>query len=248
MGSHGMNDRQSLLEQLAHAIAAVRRPHPVRVAIDGVDAAGKTSLADELVRPLQGRGCPVIRASLDSFHQPRGVRHRRGALSPEGYYYDSFDYPAVKSLLLDPLGPGGTLCYQTALFDGRADAAVSSPVRTAELHSILLLDGVFLFRPELEACWDLRIWVEVTFEVMLGRVIRRDARLFGGEAAVRERYEQRYIPGQRLYLEQCRPREQAHLVVDNNDPLHPALHVGRSAAVSEHGVRTVEEFDMWQLA
>ena len=220
-----MSDRQSLLDRLAHAIAAVSRPHPIRVAIDGVDAAGKTGLADDLVGLLQGRGYPVIRASLDSFHHPREIRHRRGTASPEGYYYDSFDYPAAKALLLDPLGPGGNLRYQTALFDGRAEAAVSSPVRTAELHSVLLFDGVFLFRPELEACWDLRIWVEVTFEVMLDRVVRRDGDLFGGEAATRERYEQRYIPGQRLYLKQCRPREQAHLIVDNNDPLHPALQI-----------------------
>jgi len=232
-----MSDHRSLLGQLAHAIAAVSRPHPIRVALDGVDAAGKTSLADDLVGPLRARGYPVIRASLDSFHHPREVRHRRGTASPEGYYYDSFDYPALKSLLLDPLGPGGTLRYQTALFDGRSEAALSSPVRTAGLRSVLLFDGVFLFRPELEACWDLRIWVEVTFEVALSRAIQRDAALFGGEAAVRERYEQRYIPGQRLYLAQCRPRAQAHLIVDNNDPLHPVLHVGRNlTAAGEHGL------------
>ena len=240
-----MSDRQHLLDQLAHAIAAVSRPHPVRVAIDGVDAAGKTGLADDLVGPLRARGYPVIRASLDSFHHPREVRHRRGATSPEGYYYDSFDYPALKSLLLEPLGPGGSLRYQTALFDGRSEAALSSPVRTAGLHSVLLFDGVFLFRPELEDCWDLRIWVEVTFEVMLGRVIRRDSSLFGGDAAVRERYQQRYIPGQRLYLAQCRPREQAHLIVDNNNPLHPVLHVGRNlTGAGELGMRTIEEFDL----
>jgi uridine kinase len=221
-----MTDRRSLLDQLAHAIAAVSRPHPLRVALDGVDAAGKTSLADDLAGPLQGRGCPVIRASLDNFHHPREVRHRRGAASPEGYYYDSFDYPALKSLLLEPLGPGGSLHYQTALFDGRAETALSAPVQAAAPRSILLFDGVFLFRPELEACWDLKIWVEVTFEVALGRAVQRDSEMFGGAAAVRERYEQRYIPGQRLYLEQCRPREQAHLIVDNNDPLHPVLHVG----------------------
>jgi uridine kinase len=228
--SYGMSDRQRLLDRLAHAIAAISRPHPIRVAIDGVDAAGKTSLADDLAGPLQGQGYPVIRASLDSFHHPREVRHRRGAASPEGYYYDSFDYPALKSLLLEPLGPGGSLRYQTALFDGRSEVALSSPVRTAGLHSVLLFDGVFLFRPELEAGWDLRIWVEVTFEVALSRAIQRDAALFGGAAAVRERYQQRYIPGQRLYLAQCRPREQAHMIVDNNDPLHPVLHVERSGA------------------
>ncbi len=233
-----MSDRQRLLDRLAHAIAAASRPHPLRVAFDGVDAAGKTRLADDLVAPVQGLGYPVIRASLDSFHRPREVRHRRGALSPEGYYYDSFDYPAFKSLLLEPLGPGGSMCYQTGLFDGRAETALSTPVQTAGPRSILLFDGVFLFRPDLEGCWDLKIWVEVSFEVALSRAVQRDSEMFGGAAAVRERYRRRYIPGQRLYLEQCRPREQAHLIVDNNDPLHPVLHVQRNlTAASERGFR-----------
>jgi hypothetical protein len=39
-----------------HALAG----HPVRVAVDGVDAAGKTSLADELVGPLAARGRTVL--------------------------------------------------------------------------------------------------------------------------------------------------------------------------------------------
>jgi hypothetical protein len=41
----------------------------VRVAIDGVDGVGKTTLADELVAPLQLLGRDVIRASIDGFHQ-----------------------------------------------------------------------------------------------------------------------------------------------------------------------------------
>lgn len=40
---------RELIQSLASAIAAVRRSHPTRVAIDGVDASGKTTLAD--VRP-----------------------------------------------------------------------------------------------------------------------------------------------------------------------------------------------------
>jgi hypothetical protein len=38
----------------------------------------------------------------------------------------------------------------------------------------------------------------------------------GGDAAVtRGSYERRYVPGQRLYLAQCRPSEQANIVFDN---------------------------------
>jgi uridine kinase len=43
----------------------MRIPHPTRVAIDGVDAAGKTTLDDELAEVLRERGRGVIRASID---------------------------------------------------------------------------------------------------------------------------------------------------------------------------------------
>jgi uridine kinase len=83
--------RSSLLEEIARSIVRVDRPHPTRVAIDGVDAAGKTTLADALAPVLASLGRPVVRASIDSFHRPRAERYERGRDSPEGYYRDSFD-------------------------------------------------------------------------------------------------------------------------------------------------------------
>src|ERR671936_3199905 len=91
------------VEELANRIETVRRPHPVRVAIDGVDAAGKTTLADELAAVLRGRGREVIRASIDGFLRPRAERYRRGELSPEGYYHDSFDYAALRETIGEAL-------------------------------------------------------------------------------------------------------------------------------------------------
>jgi uridine kinase len=215
--------RVQLLDYLADRIANVERPHPVRVAIDGVDAAGKTTLADELAQPLRARDRPVIRASVDSFHNPRVLRYRRGPDSPEGYFYDSYDYATLKTLLLDPLGPGGDLHYQTTLFDWRTDSPAPYSWHHAHPTSILLFDGIFLLRPELENCWDFRIFLQVTFDTALQRSIQRDTAPSGTPEAVRDRYERRYRPGQQLYLHACRPAEHATIVVDNNDPLHPRI-------------------------
>lgn len=68
--------RSELLNELASRIVAIERPHPARVGIDGVDAAGKTTLANELVPFIEDRGRPVIRASIDGFHNPAKVRQR----------------------------------------------------------------------------------------------------------------------------------------------------------------------------
>jgi len=82
--------RSTCIEQLATAIAAVQVTHPTRVAIDGVDGVGKTSLAEELVAPLARKGREVVRASVDGFHRPRAARYLRGRDSAEGYFLDSF--------------------------------------------------------------------------------------------------------------------------------------------------------------
>jgi uridine kinase len=58
-------ERSLCLETLAELILAVGRPHPVRVAIDGPDAAGKTTLADELTPVLERSGRQIVRASID---------------------------------------------------------------------------------------------------------------------------------------------------------------------------------------
>jgi hypothetical protein len=41
--------------------------------------------------------------------------------------------------------------------------------------------------------------------------------------AIDARYQQRYIPGQRIYLESVHPRERADAIVDNADLASPAL-------------------------
>jgi uridine kinase len=216
-------DRRELITVIVRRLCDVRRPHVVRVAVDGVDAAGKTTLANELATCIRQEGRPVIRADIDGFHNPRAIRYQRDSLSPEGFYLDSFDNPAIVNVLLAPLGPGGSGEYRTAVFDHVSDAPVSSPFLKAERRAILLFDGVFLLRNELRSYWDFTIFVKAGFQTTLARARSRDSRLFGSPEEVERRYNARYIPGQKLYLEECVPAARADLVIDNSDPAHPSL-------------------------
>ncbi len=215
--------RQPVLDQLADHIVALTLPHPTRIAIDGVDAAGKTTLANELVEPIEARGRQVLRASIDGFHRPRTERYQRGADSPAGYYLDSFDHAAIRAELIEPLGPQGNRVYRRAVFDFRADAPLDAPVSHAVADAILLFDGVFLLRPELNDGWDYRIFVHADFDVAVARAVPRDQAHGGAADALAARYWQRYVPGQRIYLQTVRPQELADVVVENNDPANPRL-------------------------
>ena len=144
-----------------------------RIAVDGIDCAGKSTFADRLGSLLQ-----ATRVSVDDFLRPPEERHARRD-EADGYYRDSFDNRAFRTAVLDAREP-------------------------------LVADGVFLQRPELDDLWDLRIWLEISFEDALERAVVRDAELFDD---VRERYERRYFPGQRVYLSEVDPRGRADIVV-----------------------------------
>ena len=215
--------RAKLLRTLAGRIAGISTPHPLRVGIDGVDAAGKTTLADELAPLFCEFGRPVIRASIDGFHNPSTVRYRRGPTSPEGYFLDSFDHRALARVLLQPLGSDGSRIYRRAVFDFKTDRTLDAPFETAPSNAILLFDGVFLHRDELVQFWDFSVFLDVDFETTLARAEIRDAPLLGSAMDVRARYNRRYIPAQRLYLVTCNPRQRATVVIRNADPDRPVI-------------------------
>jgi uridine kinase len=73
-----------------------------RIAVDGPDAAGKTTFADALACALDGRTC--TRLTIDDFLRPAEERYRRGDLSPDAYYEDAFDLDAFAAAVEAALG------------------------------------------------------------------------------------------------------------------------------------------------
>ena len=217
--------RTDVLNELAERLGRLRLGRPVRVAIDGRTASGKTTLANELAALLAGPGRLLIQTSIDGFHRPRIERYARGRHSAEGYYYDARDLPAVVALLLAPLGPNGDRQYRTACFDLDADQTIEQEPLTAAENAILIVDGTFLQRPELRDHWDAAVFVRASAEVSEARGLRRDMERLGGEAAARNLYEKRYRPAYVLYENLCKPEQHSDAIIDNDDLAHPRLHV-----------------------
>lgn len=208
-----MPRRGEVLGELVDRLPRLPANEVLRVAIDGVDGAGKTHLADELAEQLQLTGRTAIRASVDGFHNPRSVRYRSGRDSAEGFFRDSYDYHGLRAALLDPLSPGGSRRYRTAIFDHRRDEAVHLPERAASGGEVLLFDGIFLHRPELRVYWDYSIFLEVAFDVSIPRGAQRGE----GSPDPTSPANRRYVEGQKLYLRTCAPLSYASVVLNNDD-------------------------------
>ncbi len=206
-----MTDRAALLAELADEVLAQNPSGRRMLAIDGVDGAGKTTFADALAPVLRDRGVHVVRASVDGFHRPRAERYARGRDSAEGYYRDSFDLEALRSRLFEPFRAGADE-VAVAAFDHASDAPVE--VREAGIPSdaVLVIDGVFLHRPELRGLWHSSVWLEVDDAVRDARLTARDG---AGSLAPR------YAEGQAIYAREANPRRAAAIIVDNNDAANP---------------------------
>jgi uridine kinase len=211
--------RAQLLEEVASRVPPPSGSWWVRVAVDGVDGAGKTTFADELAAVLSAAGRPVIRASVDGFHHVREVRYRRGRDSWLGFWLDSFDYVRLRSDLLDPLGPGGSGRYRGAVHDVETDQMLDRPWAQAPPRAVLVLDGLFLHRDELAGTWDSSVFLDVPFAVSAARMAIRD----GSDSDPTAPSLQRYVQAQRHYLRTCRPHERATIVIDNTDFHQPTL-------------------------
>jgi uridine kinase len=213
-------ERAALIEEIARAILA-RGPGRLLVGIDGFTAAGKTSFGHELAERLAGAGRPVLRATLDDFKKPWKDRHLYDRESGEGYYRNAYDYESVRRLLLDPArSPEADSCALCGIdpltqLDHSAQRSPLAP------DAVIVVDGVFAFRPEIDDYWDYRVWLDVDAELSVRRGAQRDGDWAGSEAETLHR--DRYGVAQRIYLDEVDPLPRTDVVVDNTDFARPRV-------------------------
>jgi uridine kinase len=214
------------LNATERVLAAIDRgrgqdPGPIRIAVDGRDAAGKTTFADRLAAELAVRGTEIYRASIDDWQHPPGIRYRRGRFSPEGYYFDGFDFEDARRRLLEPFSTGAG--FSLRAYDIEREQAVEDDIIVAGSGSLLIVDGVFLFRAELQSCFELGVYLRVSRRTSIDRGVARDAARSGDAILERQLYERRYAPAQDRYHEEVSPEDFADLVIDNEDVENPVV-------------------------
>lgn len=219
----GYRRRMTLISDIADIALAIGRPHPVRIAVEGRSAAGKSIFADALAAALRRSGRQVVRAGIDDFHPPgHAARSRAGRYTPQSLYDEGFDYAAFRRLLLAPLGPDGDRRVRLALHDSLNDRPIEAAEATVDADALVVVDGAFLLRPDLRDAWDLAIWLDISFETMIRRAVARDVAWQPDPAEIRRGYLERWQPTHALY-EATGARDLAHVVIDNEDPLAPRL-------------------------
>lgn len=195
----------------------LRTPKARILGVNGVDTSGKTTFARNYQRYLRAIGLEAEMVSMDDFHQPKAIRSAGN--EKESYYLHGFDTHKLIREILQPLLEQGRceteiLCLnlKTDLFDKRVKVNLGP-------HTLLIVEGVYLFRPPLNSYIDTKVYLDITFEEVLRRAEERDVPLYGQNFL--ERYKSKYIPLQKRYIAEHDPKENADLVISNMNPKRP---------------------------
>ncbi|MCU4989603.1 hypothetical protein OCF10_11745 [Bacillus cereus] len=215
--------RKQNIKEIIDRILTLKLTHPIRVGVSGITASGKTTFANELAEEIKKRGLPVTRASIDDFHNPRLIRYAQGKDSARGYYEDAHDYTAFKERLLKPLGPNGNLQYETISHNLKKDIPVHNEPLVATQNMILIVDGTFLLKKDVEYLFDYKILVDTDFEIARKRGAKRETEVFGSYEEAEKIFLNRYHAACKMYIDEHDLKECADVVFRNSDLENPEV-------------------------
>jgi len=185
------------------------------IGIDGLSGAGKTTLVNVLEEQVRALGRVPVVLHIDDFITPRSVRYNDNYEEWYCYYVLQWRYDYLIEQVLAPLRAGEHVRTQVELYRNSQDDYVLADVEITP-GAILLLEGVFLQRPELRSHLDHVIYLDVSQEVRLARLLKRDTGI-GDEQAIIAKHNRRYFPAEDHYLVECEPTKQADLVIAHVD-------------------------------
>jgi uridine kinase len=175
------------------------------------------SIAGEILHNY-GRGRTLVavdgrhgagQQQFDDFFRPRADREREGWLDGVAHYREAYDYSLLRRVLVDPFHTGGSTGFVLTGFDEVRDQPIFQPKwMSAGPDAVLIVEGVFLHRPELARMWNYSIWLDTP----AGQP---------GESGPDQSEMARDFASDEAYLAKVGPGELATVILDNQDPANP---------------------------
>lgn len=194
---------------------------PLVVGITGIDTSGKSELTRLLAQELKGDGGTVQVIHVDDFHCPRIDRYREDLPESVQFYEYTFDFERLGKEVLAPIRDEGCLETSLVCLDVLKDTWTVERHYSVDNDTVVLLEGVFLFRPEISHYLDLVIFLHVDESTAIERARKRDVPAHSKE--IIRKYWTKYLPAQRTYLEEYPPERNADVIIDNNDWENPIV-------------------------
>ena len=207
-------------DKLCSKIVAARMIAPperaLLVGVSGIDGSGKGFVVKRVDERLGRLGWNVAAISADDWLNLPDVC--MNADNPAGHFYENaLRLDEMFERLILPLKQNRAVDLVADCGDAKATVHRKKRYFIRDVD-ILLLEGIFLFKLAYQDQFDLKIWIDCSFDIALQRAIAR-----GQEglppAETKRAFETIYFPAQRLHFERDHPREIADVLFNNETTL-----------------------------
>ncbi|MDL2324947.1 hypothetical protein LJC61_07350 [Ruminococcaceae bacterium OttesenSCG-928-A16] len=169
----------------------------VLVAIDGMAAAGKSSLAKQLAQ-VYGSGT----VEVDDFFLQHWQRTPQRLAEAGG----NIDYERLAPVV-QQAAAGQGVCYQ-----GYNCATGQTNVqRTLPAGRVTVVEGSYSMHPRLNAPYDVKVFLQVDATTQAGRILQRNGQ------AMAQRFTNEWIPMENQYFAEFKVREGCDVVIDTSN-------------------------------
>ena len=165
------------------------------VGVTGIDASGKSVMTTLLAQELNRSGFSVQIIRLDDFHRTRGERNVEVHAGSIEFYDHTFDFERLRNEILKPIRDEGQLDTTLICLDLLEDTWTLERQYVVKDGTVVLLEGVFLFRPDIAHFLDLIIYLHVDD----------------------------VLSAQSKYLEEYPAERNADVIIDNSDSKNPIV-------------------------
>ena len=211
----------SIYYKVSNAIMnSKKKDRPLIAGINGIDTSGKTIFSKELANYLEKNGFHVQTIHMDDFHNPSEIRYKDSnpILS---YIHNAFNLNCIETELLKPAISDGMLEKELTLLELETNEFNIIKKYEISPDTVVLVEGVLLYREPIDKYFDLRIYLDISFDEVLNRASIRDGYLMG--ETVVEKYQQKYIPIQKWYIEKYQPMKKSAIIIKNDNYEKPEI-------------------------
>ena len=193
---------------------ALSSQNALLVGISGIDGSGKGFVTKRIAESLQKRGIKPAVITADGWLNLPHVRFHQKDLAKH-FYERAIRFDEMFKDVILPLR--GTRNVNVESDFTEETATIFRKHRyTFRNIDVILLEGIFLFKPMYRDRFDLKVWIDCSFATALRRAMARGQEGLPPQEAKRA-FETIYFPAQRIHLHRDDPRTVADLIIRNDD-------------------------------
>jgi uridine kinase len=202
-----------VVDAIARKRGVVAPDRAVLVGISGIDGSGKGFVTVKLTEQLRDCGWNVAAISADDWLNVPEICINRDNYA-EHFYEHAIRLDEMFEQLILPLREKREISLTADCADAKTTTYRKQCYEFRKID-IVLLEGIFLFKPAYRSHFDLTVWIDCSFEGALERAIERGQEGLPPAETIKA-FKTIYFPAQRIHLARDNPRDAADIIFANH--------------------------------